>query len=60
MSGELAILLSFTACAALLTITPDADTLLVLTMGGRHPAERWGMSAVALGLAGCYLTLALT
>lgn len=29
-------------------------------LSGRHPTERWGMSALTLGLAACCTTLALT
>lgn len=29
-------------------------------LSGRHPVERWGMSALTLGLAACCATLALT
>ena len=29
-------------------------------LAGRHPVERWGMSAVTLILAGAFLTLSLT
>ena len=41
MTGELATVLSFAVCAAVLTITPGADTLLVLTQAlhrGRRTA----------------------
>jgi TctA family transporter len=34
------------------------NTMANLT--GRHPVERWGMSALTLGLAACCTTLALT
>ncbi len=28
-------------------------------LAARHPIERWGMSAITLGLTGCYVTLAV-
>lgn len=48
MNGELASLVSFTLCAALLTVTPGADTLLVLTQGLR--SGRRAALACALGV----------
>jgi len=48
MNGELATLASFTLCAALLTITPGADTLLVLTQGTRSGSR--AALACALGV----------
>lgn len=48
MNGELARLVSFTLCAALLTVTPGADTLLVLTQGLR--SGRRAALACALGV----------
>jgi threonine/homoserine/homoserine lactone efflux protein len=48
MNGELATVASFTLCAALLTITPGADTVLVLTQGVR--SGRRAALACALGV----------
>ncbi len=48
MNGEVAVLASFTLCATLLTITPGADTLLVLTQGVR--SGRRAALACALGV----------
>lgn len=48
MSAELASIASFTICAVLLTITPGADTLLVLTQGLR--CGRRTALACALGV----------
>ena len=48
MSGGFATILSFTLCAVLLTITPGADTLLVVTRGLR--AGRRAALACALGV----------
>ncbi len=48
MSAELASIASFTLCAVLLTITPGADTLLVLTQGLR--SGRRAALACALGV----------
>ena len=58
VSTQLATILSFTLCAALLTITPGADTLLVLTHGlraGRRPALACAFG-VNVGLI-CWATL---
>jgi threonine/homoserine/homoserine lactone efflux protein len=48
MSAELVTIASFTLCATLLTITPGADTLLVLTQGLR--SGRRAALACALGV----------